>query len=121
MRDASTLDHALSDTIAMLASANEQFWVETLTRLQGEISHRPSRPAALAELRSLYGGMGSLNDILICHENKNVPNGLTAEQAQVELDRLLGGVFAQAESLLPPRRSIVHSRLLACAKRLFGG
>jgi Domain of unknown function (DUF6966) len=105
---------------AFLAGKDE-YWSTALHDVAQRIATGPDRDAALQELKGYFGGMGSLNDILFCETNRNIPAGSTAEAANGELDRLLDRVFRElcllgvappdrkewlaleAEAELPPR------------------
>jgi hypothetical protein len=54
------------------------------------------RLSALEELKQCFGGMGSLNDIIFCEANRNIPSGYKAEAATIELDLLLDNIFRGA-------------------------
>jgi hypothetical protein len=54
-----------------------------------------SRAKALAELESCFGGMGSLNDLVFCELNSNLPGDRTEAQANEEFGRLLDRCFRE--------------------------
>jgi hypothetical protein len=70
-------------------------WDEHLESIERRVMDPAARTHALRELEQSFGGMGSLNDIYICPENRNVPAEQSTEAANNELDRLLDAVFRE--------------------------
>jgi hypothetical protein len=48
--------------------------------------------------REYFGGMGSLNDLVFCDVNDNIPTGYTAIEANTRLRALLDRIFREASA-----------------------
>jgi len=88
---------ALSRVIAVLDEVNSP-WVQPLRLLRSRLAMPSKASAAAAELRSLFGGMGSLNDILIDERNGNLSPERDARALSRELDRRLDTLFLEVDS-----------------------
>jgi hypothetical protein len=93
MVDHLAIKHTLKELIALLRAAHENEWVQYLedARQGLERPELTSRDAALDILRSrsVFGGMGSLNDLVFSPYNDNVPAGYSYETANRALRDLL--------------------------------
>jgi hypothetical protein len=58
----------------------------------------------LEELKGHFRGMGSLNDVVFCPENHNIPEGFTAGEANREIAKLLDRNFREASLFRSPTR-----------------
>jgi uncharacterized protein DUF6966 len=93
---ASDLDQLTADLNRLqqlLAKSGGGGWVSILQGIATRLWQPDTRAQALKELKEYFGGMGSLNDVYFCEENKNIPTGYTAEAAQQELNALLDRTF----------------------------
>jgi hypothetical protein len=70
-------------------------WLPKLEAIADKLGSKREATEALHELGDLFGGMGSLNDIVFCKENQNVPVGLAPAVANRRMDMLLDELFAQ--------------------------
>src|ERR1051326_2368774 len=77
----------------LLVSAGDKHWPSILQSIAVRIWSPENRDAALTELKRYFGGMGSLNDIVFCDVNQNIPPGYTGDAATRELDELLDRIF----------------------------
>lgn len=71
-------------------------WVPRLEALLLRLADPTSRGKAVAELRTLFGGMGSLNDIVLCEANGNLPPGWSEARANRRLGRALDTLFRES-------------------------
>jgi hypothetical protein len=86
-------------------------WQAILRDIRQGLASEASQREAVKTLQSYFGGMGSLNDIILCQENQNLPPGRGMEEAKKELDDLLDEIFGYLvpdsspadPSELPPR------------------
>jgi hypothetical protein len=76
--------------------ANATHWNRILEPTSAGLGSETGRVGALEDLKRYFGGMGSLNDVVFCAENNNIPNGYTAEDANRELKNLLDRIFREA-------------------------
>jgi hypothetical protein len=93
---------ALGELRAFLRRANMPGHDAALDAIERRIVDPATRREGLRELEQGFAGMGSLNDIFICPENRNVPAGQSPEVANKELDRLLNAVFREVKLVEAP-------------------
>jgi hypothetical protein len=106
--DVVALRAALARLQALLSLSE---WPAILTKIRQGLATEASQGEAVQTLQSYFGGMGSLNDIILCQENQNLPIGRGMEEANKELDDLLDEIFSYLHadpspagpSELPPR------------------
>ena len=99
MIDHLAIKHTLLELIRLLRAAHEHEWVQFLEDAKQRLE-RPestSRDAALDILRSrsVFGGMGSLNDLVFSSHNENVPSGYSHESANRALIGLLSRLYSE--------------------------
>jgi hypothetical protein len=58
------LDRVLDEIVVLLEQSGEEFWRRRLIEVQSQIKSG-EREEAINKLLSAYGGMGSLNDVVI--------------------------------------------------------
>jgi hypothetical protein len=66
-----------------------------LESVRGGVLDANRKDAALGELGSYFGGMGSLNDLVFCFANGNVPANYTEVRANEEFGFLLDRCFKE--------------------------
>ncbi|MBI5573731.1 MAG: hypothetical protein HY919_04155 [Elusimicrobia bacterium] len=89
------LNKALDNLINFLSLANESHWAKLLSEIKNELNQPDKREEALKSLGSCFGGMGSLNDLYICKEYNNIPQGYTAIDVNKKLDKLMDNLFKE--------------------------
>jgi hypothetical protein len=71
-------------------------WSTRFEAVAARLENVAERPAALEELRSYFTGtIGSLTDLFLCDSNRNLPAGLTMEEANARLNSLRDELFRQ--------------------------
>jgi hypothetical protein len=70
-------------------------WVKILQDIRTDLSSEPKKLEAISLFRQYFGGMGTLNDILFCEYNKNVPPHLSEEDANLIFAKLLDRCFRE--------------------------
>jgi hypothetical protein len=103
MVDHLAVKQTVSELIELLRAAHEDEWVQLLEDARQRLA-RPeptSREAALDILRSrsVYGGMGSLQDLVFSVYADNIPAGHSHESANRILRNLLSRLYRE---LSPP-------------------
>ena len=96
MKGENNLQGSLGKLIEFCRRSSMSHWVEKLVPIQAALGSLPARKEAVVVLLKYFGGMGSLNDLYICEENKNVPAGMTPEKANQEFEQVLNDVFRDA-------------------------
>ena len=86
----------LLETAAFLDTAATYFWAEKLRQAEARISSDHDAARAASEVKSLFGGMGSFNDLFLCEENRNLPPGLSVAEANERLGQLREQCFREA-------------------------
>lgn len=76
--------------------------MQILRDVENDLGDLEKRGAALRTLEGCFGGMGSLNDVYISEANGDVPAGMDAAQANVELSRLLDECYKELRLLNTP-------------------
>lgn len=90
---------SLEKVIDFLRKSNEISWANDLEEQYSKIQKAfkkkdlTSMENSVDTIKSYFGGMGSLNDIIICRANKNVPKGFSQIMANKKLEKLLDDVF----------------------------
>lgn len=74
---------------------NGNSWVVILTKIKSDIINQDTRREALNLLNDYFGGMGSLNDMVFCEGNKNIPEGYNEKQTNKEFEILLDKLFKE--------------------------
>lgn len=67
-------------------------WANSLERLSEDLAEHPKEVAR--EILSLYGGMGSFNDLVL------YDRGVLLKEQNIELDELRAALFRQCQDLL---------------------
>lgn len=96
MNKKGNLTESLIQLIDFFTLANMTFWVNKINPILAKIGSSHSQKKAVKSLLKFFGGMGSLNDIYICDQNKNIPLGFTEKEANQKLKELLDRVFRDA-------------------------
>ena len=73
--------------------AGEDQWNRLLQPISEGSRSSTDLSRAMEELRRYFGGMGSLNDLVFCAQNNNIPKGYTEEAANRELGQLLDQIY----------------------------
>jgi hypothetical protein len=93
---------SIGDLQDLLRSGGMTSWADRLEEVQEGLKSRATCAKAIEQLNSYFGGMGSLNDVCFHPMNKNVPAGLTPEQANGRLELLLNRIFRDLRLLNAP-------------------
>jgi hypothetical protein len=93
------LTKSLSELIAILRNARMGIWVERLERISVAAASRDTQKAALDELRTCFGGMGGLSDIILCERNRNLPTGESERAANERLELAVDRLFEATKFL----------------------
>ena len=104
MHDYDAIVATISELTDLLRAANEASWVGHLDDAAARLK-RPeatSREAGLDLLLSLYGGMGSLNDLVFSTYSSNLPEGYTEQRANREFRALKLRLYEQIQSAKRP-------------------
>lgn len=72
-----------------------EFWVKFLGGILQRLEDPMEREKARIDLDNCFGGMGSLNDLVLSVTNQNLPEGWSEEAANDHLNRLLNRVFKE--------------------------
>jgi len=80
----------------LLGDAGESRWVQVLSSIAKRLEEPGGRRVALQELLAQFGGMDTLNDLVFCEANRNIPAGRTETAANRELNQLLDRIFREA-------------------------
>jgi hypothetical protein len=93
------LKYSLEKLIDFLRKSHEVSWANDLE----EQYHKILKAIEIKDLIGVekyietitpyFGGMGSLNDIVICRANRNVPRGLSGIMANRKLNKMLDDLF----------------------------
>ncbi|WP_141134381.1 DUF6966 domain-containing protein [Jannaschia aquimarina] len=82
------LEGALCNVVELLRESGEDFWKEKLERTLGDIRMAKKDTEYLqGEIESWFGGMGSLNDLIIAKENGHNVSDEEAATLNRKLDR----------------------------------
>jgi uncharacterized protein DUF6966 len=71
MASLTTVQNILSDMAILLRSHGDGSWADTFERLSAEFPLDPVE--VLSEVRKLYGGMGSLTDVVLYSADGSLP------------------------------------------------
>ncbi|WP_421121571.1 DUF6966 domain-containing protein [Aquihabitans daechungensis] len=82
---------------SLLTACGDVPWAEWAHRNTELIQQGQRR--GVASVRTAFGGMGSLSDLVICPENGHQVSGDRIALANSELDRLRGGLLLHATAL----------------------
>ncbi|MDR7253982.1 hypothetical protein J2X46_002972 [Nocardioides sp. BE266] len=87
----------LADAVRLLEGVGEQHWAAWL---RGDLRRlRRGDGFAIEHLLSAYGGMGSINDVLISPHNGHDVSEHEGEVTTAELRRLLSAIYHSASGL----------------------
>lgn len=93
-----TLTTALTDTVALLESVGERHWSAWLRSDLVRVELRDVY--GLRHLVGAFGGMGSLNDLLVCRANGHAVERADEPAVNERLATLLATVHRSAHALL---------------------
>jgi uncharacterized protein DUF6966 len=86
MTSSAAVQRILSEMTALLDSYGDDSWARAFKRISGEF---PTDPAGvLSEIRQMYGGMGSLSDIVLYASDGSLPG-----QANERFDALRSELY----------------------------
>jgi hypothetical protein len=85
------IDQILDSMIALIKQGTNGDWVGSLIKVKSELSRDPK--SARYSIMSMYGGMGSLNDVVLYQ------SGQPLAQENIEFDRLRSELYKLAQSL----------------------
>lgn len=85
------IDQVLDRMIALIKQGTNGDWVNVLDRVKSELSQDPK--AARHLIMSMYGGMGSLNDVVLYR------SGQPLTQGNIEFDQLRSELYKMSQSL----------------------
>jgi hypothetical protein len=68
MKDINRIESTLADLVALLKLASCQDWAKALEKQRIEIKSHPDQ--VISTILSMYGGMGSLNDIVLYKDSQ---------------------------------------------------
>jgi len=91
MNTAAPINSLLREIADLLAKHNESEWARSFERFADEYDDSPD--STKGRIRSVYGGMGSFNDVIL-----HGPNGIPLGPENDELDRLRSELYAKCRS-----------------------
>jgi len=87
----SNIDQVLDEMIALIKKGANDDWIGPLAEAKTKLLKDPK--AARHSIMSMYGGMGSLNDVVL------YKSGQPLIQENIEFDRLRSELYKLAQSL----------------------
>jgi hypothetical protein len=100
---ADALESDLSELVALLEAHGEEYWADWLSRdlrtIKAGDAHR------LDPLLGAFGGMGSLNDLVVHPMNGHRVDNSEVDAVNSRLDILRGRIWTEATSLRQVHRS----------------
>lgn len=89
------LIESIDNVTSFLRSANSNYWTSKLEEIRGRLLKQDQRIDALNDLDKLFGGMGTLNDLVFCEANDNLPNGEDEANFNNKFSELLDNLFKE--------------------------
>ncbi len=89
------LEQSLRDLHALLASVGETFWAQWAVRAADRIAAGGDP----AEVRGVFGGMGSLNDLVIHPANGHAVTDDQVATVNRRLDELRERIYAESQTV----------------------
>ena len=87
----------LADAVRLLEGVGEEHWAAWLRDDLGRLGRGDG--SAIGHLLGAYGGMGSINDVLISPDNGHDVSEHEGEATTAELRRLLSAIYDTASGL----------------------
>ena len=95
------MENSISNLVTSLQRVIEFFsiipnwkdWTDILIKIKLGIIDGDTREEALKLLSTYFGGMGTLNDLVFCEGNRNIPDGYTEHEANKEFEVLLHKLY----------------------------
>ncbi len=89
------LKNAVEDLKKFLELTGSEFWIKRLDGIISKLSTDVSRSQGAKELKELFGGMGSLNDLYFCETNGNLPEHKSEKEFNARFSNLMDRVFKE--------------------------
>jgi len=89
----------ISALIQFLEPTGSVFWVNELKEIESRLSDDLLINEAAHKFENMFGGMGSLNDLIFCQTNKNLPNGETEKEFNERFSSLMNNAFKELRLL----------------------
>ena len=81
--------------VEFLQPTGSEFWVKKLNGIVSGLRSADRAETAATNLESMFGGMGSLNDLYFCETNKNLPAGESEIDFNERFYRLMDQTFKE--------------------------
>ncbi len=81
--------------VEFLRPTGSEFWVKKLSAIVSGLRSSVLAKEAANNLESMFGGMGSLNDLYFCETNKNLPAGNNENDFNEQFSRLMDHTFKE--------------------------
>jgi len=94
MKDAKLIA-SIQDLIGLLRQTGSKYGVNELTGIVTDLVSEKQASNAGARLEQMFGGMGTLNDLIFCEENQNLPSGEKAGIFNKRYCQLLDRTFKE--------------------------
>ena len=107
MSNTGRLERALDSAAFLLREGNECAWADRLQRLKRDLADADSRARASTDLLAAFGGMSSLNDVVLRPDSSSALSKRTSADLSRELDTHLERVFREVKLLDEPFRARV--------------
>lgn len=96
MNDINNIENTLEKMIGLLRLGGVNNWADALKSVSQELAIQPTQVAS--EILSMYGGMGSLNDVILYSD------GQPLSKENTEFDGLRTSLYDLCKSLTDPQK-----------------
>jgi len=93
--NATKLSASVQELIEFLRPTGSESWIERLSDIASRLRSSDHANSAATNLESMFGGMGSLNDLYFCETNRNLPTGVSEKEYNAKFALLMDKTFKE--------------------------